>query len=36
MQVPDGYGYYGTDIYSVGRIRGSYYPYPTCIVDIPT
>jgi len=24
------------NIYPTGRVRGSYYPYPTCPVDIPT
>jgi len=32
---PDGYGYgYRTNIYPAGRVRGSYYPYPTRPVDI--
>ena len=26
---------YEADIYPVGRVRGSYYPYPTRPVDIP-
>jgi len=26
----------GTNIYQVGRVRGSYYPYPTRPVDIPS
>ena len=35
--IPDGYGYgYGADIYPAGRVRRSYYPYPTRPVDIPT
>ena len=35
--IPDGYGYeYGANIYLAGRVRGSYYSYPTCPVDIPT
>jgi len=30
------YGYgYGANIYPTSRVRGSYYPYPTCPVDIP-
>jgi len=33
----DGYGYgYVADIYPTGRVRESYYPYPTRPVDIPT
>jgi len=24
------------DIYSTGSVQGSYYPYPTRLVDIPT
>jgi len=32
----DRYGYgYGVDIYPAGRVRGSYYSYPTRPVDIP-
>jgi len=32
---PHEYGYkYGTNIYPTGRVRGSYYPYPTHLVDI--
>ena len=27
---------HGADIYLVGRVRGSYYLYPTRPVDIPT
>jgi len=35
--TPDGYGYgYGANTYLVGRVRGSYYPYPTRPVDIFT
>jgi len=35
--ILDGYRYgYGADIYPTGRIRGSYYPYSTHPVDIPT
>ena len=26
---------YMTDIYPMGRVRGNYYSYPTCSVDIP-
>ena len=35
-EYPYGYGYgYETNIYTTGRIRESYYPYPTRFVDIP-
>jgi len=36
-RIPDGYGYeYEADICVVGMVQGSYYPYPTCPVDLPT
>jgi len=36
-EYPHGYGYrYGADIYPADRVRGSYYLYPTRLVDIPT
>jgi len=36
LRIPNGYGYgYEADIYSAGRVRGSYYPYPTRPVNIP-
>jgi len=36
-EYPHGYGYrYEMNIYLVGRVRGSYNPYPTCPVDIPS
>jgi len=36
-RIPDGYEYrYRTIIYPAGRVRGSYYLYPTRPVDIPS